>query len=374
MTLLQPTPPHSVTTNFSSELTRLFVAPRLAGEALADTDETERLALATHVPTLFVQDPTRILAWLRGSRALRVLCAHDLTTTADNALRFIQQLNRLGRCEVTVAHVHRSVDQVSRSGYTGVGSRREHDLELRRELQHKLEERTRQFLADSKVAPRVSPAPFQRDDFILELIRETDVDVVVTPLHPPGAPSSGRKTTTSRTLLRFATTNLVVVPAMLAPASTPNKAIERVLIVTELTSADCRAVAESGSLLRSGGTLRLLHIMKPPTRRVEEETGGEGARKRERAYARLVEIHRSRLHELGLEIMKAAGPTVETEVVQHRNRAIAIVQASQRFDADVVCLVLGERRAFRTRLFRGEIRSILAKTDRPLLVVHSPCE
>jgi nucleotide-binding universal stress UspA family protein len=352
--------------------TRLIVAPRLAGRTHADADETERLALTTRVPTLVAHDPSRILTWLGGGRVLRVLCAHDLTATADDALRFVKQLSQVAPCEVIVAHVHRSVEELSHPGCANVGSMRQHDLEMRRLLEAKIRERVRNVMGDRFFGIRVSPAPFRRDDFILEVIREVDADLVVTAIHPQlRSDVATLRTTAARTLLCFAATNVVVVPAGLAPVTRPKQAIRRVLVATDLDAEGNRALAHGQALLGDGGTLRLLHVMHPQARPDSDNDRNLNARERRQAHARLVESNGRRLRALVPPPADANGIVFETEIVEHHDRVRAIAHAAERFDADIVCLVMHERPSFLTRLFRCQIRRILARANRPLLILQS---
>jgi hypothetical protein len=193
----------------------------------------ERLALTTGVPTLVVHESARILAWLRGTRALRVLCAHDLTTAADDALRVVRELSEIGPCRITLAHVHRSVEELSPPGCVGVGSMRKYDLEMRSLLERKLQERARTLLGYDSVATHVSPAPFRRDDFVLGVIGDTHPDLVVTPIHECAEVGTSLCAATARRMLCFAETNLMIVPAAPISATEPKNAIQRAVAVVK---------------------------------------------------------------------------------------------------------------------------------------------
>jgi nucleotide-binding universal stress UspA family protein len=349
---------------------QLIVALPSSRGTSEDTHVTERLALSTRVPTLVVHEPARILAWLRGKRALRVLCAHDLTAVADEALRFVRQLSKAGRCEITLAHVHRSVEQLSHPGCAGLGSMRKHDLEMRSLLEGKLRERARILLGDESVGTRVSPAPFRRDDFILDVIRDTDADLVVAPLHPYAGTGASLCTATSRTLLCFADANLILVPPTLVSTAMPKHVVRRVLVVTDLTPSDARVIAQARALLGPGGTLRVLHVLHPHAVPDTEYDRSLSFRQQVAAHLRLVESSSKRLRALAQDEARVSGSAVESELVEHRDRAVAIASAAERFDADIVCLALAERPTLLTRLFGSQIRRILKEAKRSLLIVQ----
>ena len=353
--------------------TRLIVASGPSRGTAEDADAAERLALTTRVPTLVVHEPARILTWLSGKRTLRVLCAHDLTSVADEALRFVRQLMKIGRCEITLAHVHRSVEQMSHPGCRGVGSMRKRDLEMRSLLDGKLQERARTILGDETVATRVSPAPFRRDDFILDAIRDTSPDLVVAPVHPYAEAGASLAAATSRTLLCFAEANLVIVPPTFISAAQPKHVVNRVLVVADLLTTDAGVVAQARALLGPGGTLRVVHVLHPHAVQDTDQERVFSFRQRMASHLRLVDSSSFRLRALARNEAHASGTSVESELVEHRDRALAIAHAAERFDADVVCLAHVKRPTFLERLFGSQLWRILTKAKRSLLIVqHTP--
>jgi len=362
--------PRELPTGASSVSPRLIVAPHSAPGTSEDAQATERLASSTRVPTLVVHEPARILAWLKRQRSLRVLCAHDLSAVSDEALRFVRQLSQVGRCDITLVHVHRSVEQVTHPGCVGVGSMRKHDLEMRALLEGKLRERARTLLGDASVATHVSPAPFRRDDFILDVIRETDADLVVAPIHSGAEAGTSLSTTTSRALLCFAGANLILVPPALVSTARPKQVVRRALVVTELTPADARVLAQARALLSPGGTLRVLHVLHPHPVPDTESARNLSFRQQAAAHIRLGESSSQRLRALAQNEANASGIAVESEVVEHRDRTLAIADAAERFEADLVCLALAERPTFLTRLFGSQLRRVLTKAKRSLLIVQ----
>lgn len=362
--------PTDLSTGGSPTGTRLIVAPRPSRGTSDQTHATERLAVTTSVPTLVVHEPARILAWLRGKRSLRVLCADDLSTVADEALRFVRRLSKFGRCEIMLTHVHRSVEEVSHPGGVFVKSRRKHEFEMRSLLVGKLQERARTFLGDQPVTTHVSPAPFRCDDFILDVIRDTDADLVVTPIHPYAEAGTSHCTATSRTLLCFAEANLIIVPPPLVSAVMPKNVVRRVLVVAALTPTDVRVVSQASALLGSGGMLRVLHVLHPQAVPDTEDNRDSSIRQQVAAHIRLVESSSKHVRELAQNAANTSGITVESEVVENRDHAVAIADAAERFDADIVCLALAERPTFATRLFGSQMRRILTKARRSLLIVQ----
>jgi nucleotide-binding universal stress UspA family protein len=355
----------------SPACTRLIVMPRDSTGVSAEA--IERFASETQVPTLVVHGSRPLLAWLRGERTLRVLCAHDLTTTADDALRFVKQLRQAGPCEIVLAHVHRTLEERTHAGCTNVGAMRKHDLDVWHALQHELRNRARRVLGEEDIEIRVNPAPLRRDNLILELVDETAADLVVTGLHPHDpATWVGAPATVSRALLRFGLASLVLVPPAVAaaPSCAPSRGIRRVLVVTDFTPACEPAIRHGFALLGRGGTLRLAHVIHPDALPDSDYDRNLTAGQQQAAHGRLVETRSNQLRAAALVDGAAPGVHTETEIIEHRDSAIAIAQAAERFDADLVCLALPERPTLFTTLFRSKIRSVLARSNRPLLIVQ----
>src|SRR5690606_17165666 len=63
----------------------------------------ERITRASTIPVLTLRDPSRLLAWLRGERALRILVGADFSKAAQAARAFAASLSRLGPCAIEVS-------------------------------------------------------------------------------------------------------------------------------------------------------------------------------------------------------------------------------------------------------------------------------
>ena len=67
----------------------------------------EVLAESSPVPTLVVHSAVPFVTWARGGRPLRVLVAADLVRESGAAIRWVNELRRIGPCDATVAQVIR---------------------------------------------------------------------------------------------------------------------------------------------------------------------------------------------------------------------------------------------------------------------------
>jgi nucleotide-binding universal stress UspA family protein len=66
----------------------------------------DRVAQTSKRPVLVVRDADSITAWTRGERALRILVAVDRSTSSDAAVRWASELEQIGPCDLTCAHVY----------------------------------------------------------------------------------------------------------------------------------------------------------------------------------------------------------------------------------------------------------------------------
>ncbi len=328
---------------------------------LSPSDEAMRQA---GTPLLVVQDVGPLEAWLRGEHVLRVVCAHDLTTTADDALRFVKQLCQLSPCEITVVHLLRSQPRSTPAGDTGGDSSEAPLSRSRHNPQVELAGRTARILGGRYAQVQSVNATGGGDSTFLQFATRSRADLIVAGCEPFSHPRSS-----GRSLLRLASTNLALVPAGSLRPSLPPVGLPRVLAVTDLRPADDRAIAHAFSLVARGGTVRLVHVVHPralPDGAYDHSLGGCEGRV---DHTRLVEHSHRRLQQLVPANAEERDIAVEFEVLEHRDPATAIADAAERFAADLVCVAEVERPAFLAGLLSHPLRTLLARSDRPVLIL-----
>jgi nucleotide-binding universal stress UspA family protein len=215
--------------------------------------------------------------------------------------------------------------------------------------------------------------PIRRDHALLEMAKHERADLVVAGTHQRhGLERLSHPLSMSRTLLRFAPTNVLLVPESRAVPLRPRGAVSRVLVATDLSWASNQAVPHGYALLPHGGTLRLLHVVHPLALPGGEFDQGIARSLTRTRHASVLQQCEQELRALTLEEADAPGVVSEIEIVEHREPAVAIAQAAERFGADVVCLAAHEADSVFGRIFKSHIQSLLAKSSRPLLIVHPP--
>lgn len=161
----------------------------------------EVLAESSPLPTLVVHSAVPFEAWSRGVRPLRVLVAADLDPAADAAIRWVNELRRMGPCEVTVAHVVRG---------SGAEERRLHEAEMK--------EKATALLGGENVAIRVMRGAVRVHRRIVALAGETRADLLVIGTHQRHGIERLLHPSVSRAILRRSPVSVACVPSPLDAA------------------------------------------------------------------------------------------------------------------------------------------------------------
>ncbi|PAW85017.1 MAG: universal stress protein [Pedosphaera sp. Tous-C6FEB] len=334
---------------------------------------SERVAERAPVPTLVVRQPDPLVAWAREGRPLRVICGYDFTATADAALRFVRELRRVGPVELTVAQVNWPFGDQQRLGLAGgvpLGANpSEQQAILERDLRERVASLAGKFPARILVEPGLGRADFS----LLEIARREQADLIVTGTHQWHGVERLWHTSVSRALLHDAPVSVLVVPARKEPADSLIPEIRRVLVTTDLSPLGDAAVPHACSLVRSGGVVRLLHVLS--ARRVPNPliAGQYDLRPfTKKALARELKGATDQLRRLVPVGAARRGVTFEFEVeaVEAGEPAAAICQAAERFGADAICLASHGRSGLSAAVLGSVAQAVMAHSARPVYVVR----
>lgn len=353
------------------ERPRLTIVPCVDGAKTlwSNSSPAEQIALSSPVPTLAVRYPAPLTEWLHGRRRLRVLCVHDLSRTADDALALFRQLTEAGDCEVVVVYAHRPLEDGARLGLN-TNRADECATSVQHVLQRELEGRVRGVFGDLAAEIRLYPSTLDQAHAVLDLLEREPFDLIVAGTHQRhGIDRLSHPASVSRTLLRAAAANVLLVPCPRVIRPLPG-GISRVLVATDLTWDSNQAVSHGYGILPRGGILRLLHVVHPRALPNGEFDQAISRRANLARHLEVLEGCKARLRALALGEADAPGVTTEFEVVEHAQPAIAIAQAAERFGADVVCMAAHQPDSVFGRLFKTQIQAVMAKTNRTLLIVH----
>ena len=329
----------------------------------------ERVAETSPVPTLAVRQAEPFVQWARGQRPLRIVCAYDFTATADAALVWLNELRRWGPCELVVAHVDSSPDEKARLGFPGPAPFDGNEPEVQRILERALQEQAEATLGEAGVRIRVQGDWGRPDYALIEMANQEQADLVVTGAHQRHGLERLFHLSVSRALLRYAPMNVLVVPVTTVTLKRLPGNPHRVLAATDFSEVGNQAVGHAYSLLSAGGIVLLVHVAHPQALPHGEYEHGVGDRHSHGQHAEYVRRCADQLRSLVPADVAARGMVTEVKVVEHRNPALAIAQAAERFGADVVCLGTHGRSRLSVAVSDSVTQTVMRRSRRPLLVV-----
>src|SRR5262245_57392399 len=110
----------------------------------------ERTAEASPVPTLVVRPGGKLALWVRGKDKLRVLVGYDFSAASDAALRWVNELGKIGKLETTVLYTNWPPDEARRLGYEGPLPLTANPEKIQKNLERDLKKRVATFLPKEK--------------------------------------------------------------------------------------------------------------------------------------------------------------------------------------------------------------------------------
>jgi nucleotide-binding universal stress UspA family protein len=346
---------------------------RVAPSRLMVGSVAERTAETSPVPTLVVRDGAPLTAWARGERRLNVLVGCDFSASADAALRWLRELQDIGPCDITVAHVDWPPQELRRLGLRGPISLTENLPEVERVLQRDLRERVALIFGEQPVSLCVMPGWGRTDAHLIQLAKDQQADLLVVGTHQRHGLNRLWLGSVSRGVLHHAPMSVAVVPAPQTPAASPDGIPEfkRALVTTDFSALGDRAVPWAYAALPRGGSVKLIHVMPPwelpgplvthyqhkrPTRKQQKQLAADALRK---------------LRALIPPGAAARGILTETEVIEQHDVPAAIGQAAERFGADLICLGSHGRSGLSKALLGSVAQKVMARSLRPVLVVRA---
>lgn len=322
----------------------------------ADDPESTRIegltaALIRSLPAalLLVRDPEPLVAWAHGEQALRTLLAMDFSACSRTALSWILGLRARAPVDLELLHVSWLPGQRRRLGMTTPEDPRVEEAEVRRVLLREMAG----FVGDApevRCAVRLSLG--RTADALAFAAAEREAELVVVGTRQRHGLSRLWHGSVAGGVLTEVRTNVAVVPVSSPIVQTsgngPLPRVRTVLAATDFSENGDRTVLRASTLLTSGGTVHLVHVVDPglPVS----------------AEAEILQ----RLQALECPAAVEAGVILVPEVLRSRNPAEALCARAERLGADVVCV--GYRG--RTGLGWGSVSdAVLRLSDRPVLVV-----
>jgi nucleotide-binding universal stress UspA family protein len=155
-------------------------------------------------------------------------------------------------------------------------------------------------------------------------------------------------------------------PACIAPP------LRKVMVSTDFSVLANHAIPHAYSLLRGGGTLHLVHVTHPYEMPGGEFLKGPANPKFKTLHAKHVQACANKLRALIPSEGATMGISTEIEVAEHEKPATGICQAAERCAADVICCSTHGLSGLSKTLLGSVAQKVLAKSQRPLLLIHPP--
>ena len=174
----------------------------------------ERAAETSTIPTLVVRPGGRLGSWIRGEHSLKVLVGYDFSATSDTALRWLNEMQALGSCEISVVHVDWPPDEAHRLGYHGPLPLNENPKEIQNALEHDLKERVAMLLPPEKVTATAEPGWGHPEGYLFEMAHRQHADLIVVGTHRRHGLGWLRFGSVSRTVLHHAGVTVAVIPPL----------------------------------------------------------------------------------------------------------------------------------------------------------------
>ncbi|MDP3070843.1 MAG: universal stress protein [Opitutaceae bacterium] len=335
---------------------------------------SERTAERSPCTTLVVRKAAPLEAWLRGERPLKVFVAFNFTATSEGALRWVKELQAIGPCDVVVGYVDWPPEQRSRLGGAEPLPLEGNLPAVQGVLERDLKARVTELLGEGPCRTRVEGNWGRPDARLAAMALEEQADLMVVGSHQYRGFERMWHTSVSRGLLHSAPMSVAVIPLSTREKRAAGMAppVRRVLAATDFSDLGNQAIAHAYSLVRGGGTVRLVHAMHPHELPRGQYLQGRADRSFETRHAKHVKIAGIKLRALVPVEAAALGIVTEVEVIEHREAGIGIVQAAERFGADVICLGSHGHSGWSAGIMGSITQQVISTSRRPLLVVQPP--
>lgn len=334
----------------------------------------DRLAQASHVPVLVVRDAAAFEEFAAGRRPLRIVLGADDSMCSRRAMQWVEALRKHGPCEVIAIHLFWPPSQFQRLGLGGVHNYLEPGSLVSEQLARELCEHLSCSTESSSLKVRVEPHLGRVADRLASLAAEERADLIVVGSHARTTAGRFLEGSVSHALLRSTQISVVCVPApetVEHTGSVPH--FRNIVVATDFSLEGNAAVALAYGLAPQGATVHLVHVVPNAPRSsitphdifldsISIRTDGP----REAARQQLVALIPNGA--------LAAHKSSRVHLLESAEPAMAIAQAAERLDADVVCVGTHGRSGIARAVLGSVAQAVVSHTKRPVLLAQAPLE
>jgi len=299
----------------------------------------------------------------------RILCPVDLSANSQTALRHAVALGDWYDASVTALHVFRQAPIVDSAAATLGGAAYAAPITLSEGDLTALKERVAAFVADIAEAGSVSVQVCEglnvRDEILREAAAER-ADLLVLGSHGLTGVRRLVLGSTAESVLRHATTPVLIVPAHAPAVPSTGVPFKRIVCAVDFHAESYRALRYAFDLAQeSDAQLTLLHAVQMPA----VHAGAEDLTyDTESVRETVMRDARARLDALVPESARAYC-TVQATVAEGAAHT-AILQLATEVEADLIIMGVRDRDAFDVAVFGSHAQAVVRAAHCPVLTVH----
>jgi nucleotide-binding universal stress UspA family protein len=188
------------------------------GRRLLVGSVAERTAESSPIPTLVVRPGGRLASWVRAEAKLRVLVGYDFSAASDAALRWVNELGKIGKLEITVLYTNWPPDEARRLGYEGPLPLTANPGNIQKDLERDLKKRVAKFLPKDKANTIVEPGWGTPEGYLFEMASRQKADLIVVGTHQRRGLGRVLLGSVSRAVLHHAKMSVAVIPPAVTAA------------------------------------------------------------------------------------------------------------------------------------------------------------
>lgn len=330
----------------------------------------ERVARTCSVPVLVVRDSAPFEHWLGGKGPLAVMVGADLSESSDAALRWVEQLRRVGPCDVTIAHVAWPPGEHDRLGVQAPIEAEQLHPDIERTIHRELKARVGQLTGEGEVRFLVRQGFGRADEHLVSLAEEARVDVLVVGSHQRSRIDRLWHGSVSRGVLHLAPMSVASIPRPnhVARETRAIPTLEQILVATDFSDTGDRAIMHALSLLPNGGTIHLVHVLTPAMDKSPVTELMTMRRRSPEEWGLTVQEIHERLERLVPAEASARGVRVVADVLDGFV-VDEVCRAAERLGVDAICMGSRGRSSLSAALLGSVAQGVIAKSRRPVLVI-----
>jgi nucleotide-binding universal stress UspA family protein len=341
-------------------------ASRDSGAALRTS--ADRIAQACEQPVILIRDPQPFLLWLQGLRHLKALVAVDRTEASKDAVRFAALLRSAAPVDLSLLRVYWAPEENRRFGYLGVRNWLEADPKVEQLLLHELEEEIGEIGGAGEVRSEVALTVGRAAERIVEHAAREGADLLIVGSHRRNLLERLWLGSTSRHVLRDAPCSTAIVTGRPRAPAQEIPRFGSVLVATDFSDAGDGAVRWARALVPPGGVIHIVHVKAPPP---GTAPGDLFETPPAAAAGELTSLQRMLL-ERGAAEGSRQGVHTEAHVLWSTSVPDALLQAGQRLGVDALVLGTRGKSPARMAVLGSVAQDVAARSQRPVLLVHSP--